>query len=160
MAEGQESSDKPRSRAKFALVGVLGAGVLAAIVILVTSEGSSRHPSQRASPVSVPSTAPAQPTSTRPVSKPTGPPPGGPPAKPPIAAEQFGASVNRLFNDRAYGAEAIDAQLSALRATGATLARSDAFWEATEPSAPMAGVHLYAWTFDDEIAGALAAHGL
>jgi hypothetical protein len=47
-----------------------------------------------------------------------------------------------------------------MRATGATLARSDAFWEAAEPQAPVDGHHRYDWSFDDQIAGALAAHGL
>jgi hypothetical protein len=54
----------------------------------------------------------------------------------------------------------IDAQLAAVRATGATVARSDAFWEAAEPHAPVDGRHRYDWSFDDEIAGSLAAHGL
>ncbi len=46
------------------------------------------------------------------------------------------------------------------KATGATVARSDAFWEATEPHAPVGGHHHYDWSFDDRIAGSLAAHGL
>jgi len=50
--------------------------------------------------------------------------------------------------------------LAALRATGATLARSDALWEATEPEPPTAGVHRYDWSFDDGIAGALAGNDL
>ena len=48
--------------------------------------------------------------------------------------EQFGVNVNRLFNDRTYTPAQIDAQLAALSATGATVARSDALWEATEPA--------------------------
>ena len=76
------------------------------------------------------------------------------------AGEAFGASVNRLFNDMTDTPAQISAQLSALRATGATLARSDALWEATEPSAPVDGVHRWVWTFDDTIAGDLAAAGL
>jgi hypothetical protein len=40
------------------------------------------------------------------------------------------------------------------------VARSDALWEATEPQAPADGRHRYDWTFDDTIAGSLAAHGL
>jgi hypothetical protein len=73
---------------------------------------------------------------------------------------QFGANVNRLFNDGTYSPVQIDDQLSALAATGATLARSDAFWEASEPSAPVGGDHHYDWTFDDLIAASLAEHGL
>ncbi len=74
--------------------------------------------------------------------------------------EAFGVNVNRLFNDFADTAAQIDGQLAAVRATGATVARSDALWEATEPRAPVAGRHDYDWSFDDAIAGALAAHGL
>jgi hypothetical protein len=73
---------------------------------------------------------------------------------------QFGANVGRLFNGEIYSSAIIDAQLSALRATGATLARSDAPWEASEPEAPHGGVHHYDWRFDDTVASALAVHGL
>jgi hypothetical protein len=76
------------------------------------------------------------------------------------ATEQFGANVNRLFNDGTYTQGQIDAQLSALRATGATIARSDALWEASEPAPPRDGAHHYDWTFDDRIAASLARHGL
>lgn len=75
------------------------------------------------------------------------------PALPPPPGVQFGASVNHLFNDGTYSPTQVDAQLAALRATGATLARSDALWEATEPQPPVDGVHHYSWTFDDAIAG-------
>jgi hypothetical protein len=74
--------------------------------------------------------------------------------------EAFGANVGRLFNDRTYTVTQIDAQLAALEATGATVARADALWEATEPDPPVGGVHHYDWSFDDSIAGALAANGL
>ena len=84
-----------------------------------------------------------------------------PPITPtPPAAEQFGANVNRLFDDRAYTRAQIDSQLQALHDTGATIARSDAMWEFSEPTAPVGGVHRYDWTFDDLIAGSLAAQGL
>ena len=33
-------------------------------------------------------------------------------------------------------------------------------WEATEPAAPQGGNHRYDWTFDDQVAGSLAAHHL
>ena len=81
-------------------------------------------------------------------------------ALPAPAGQAFGINVNRLFNDRAYAQPQIDAQLAAVRATGATMARSDAFWEAAEPHAPVDGRHRYDWSFDDEIAGSLAAHEL
>ena len=79
---------------------------------------------------------------------------------PAAAPEQFGANVNLLFNGQLLSGERLDAELAALRATGATLARSDAPWEVSEPSPPDNGVHRYDWAFDDRIAGALAAHGL
>jgi hypothetical protein len=91
---------------------------------------------------------------------PTPPALAGPPAQSPPAEPLLGINVNRLFNARTYSAAAIDQQLTALRGTGARVARSDAFWEASEPSAPLGGVHRYDWSFDDGIAGALAAHGL
>jgi hypothetical protein len=78
----------------------------------------------------------------------------------PVPATQFGANVGRLFNDQDYRAGAIAAQLSALRRTGATIARSDALWEATEPAPPRGGDHRYEWGFDDSIAAALATADL
>ena len=78
----------------------------------------------------------------------------------PASTEQFGASVNLLFNGRNLSDAEIGSQLAALEATGATLARSDALWEATEPAPPVNGVHSYNWSFDDRIAASLAAHRL
>jgi hypothetical protein len=88
------------------------------------------------------------------------PPAPGPPAKLPPQGEEFGASVNRLFNDRAYPLSVVGARLRELRATGATIARSDALWEAAEPSPPAGGVHHYDWSFDDVVAASLATKGL
>ena len=120
------------------LAGGLGAvAVLALVVVLVSSSGRSRPPSPSAPASPAAPTAPAAP-----------------------AAEQFGANVNRLFNDRTFSPGQIDLQLQALRATGATIARSDALWEVTEPAPPVRGVHHYDWRFDDAIADALARHGL
>jgi hypothetical protein len=65
-----------------------------------------------------------------------------------------------VFNDGVYSQAEIDAQLRRLRAAGATVARSDAFWESAEPTSPVGGVHHYRWQFDDEIAASLAAEGL
>jgi hypothetical protein len=89
------------------------------------------------------------------------PPPTPPPlsALPP-AGKEFGANVNLLFNTGDVGAAQRDAQLKALRASGATLARSDALWEASEPSPPVGGIHRYDWRFDDQIASSLAANHL
>lgn len=83
----------------------------------------------------------------------------GPPAQPAPSTQEFGANVNRLF-DNPQLLPLAGAQLGALQATGATLARSDALWEASEPQPPVDGRHRYAWGFDDGVAAALAAHGL
>ena len=95
---------------------------------------------------------------SNPTSSPTRP--ATAPAQPPRPTVSFGANVGRLFNERAYSSAEIGAQLAALRQTGATVARSDALWEATEPAAPSGGSHRYDWTFDDSIAASLAEHGL
>ena len=123
----------PKLRSKAGLAVGVAAVVIAAVVIPLGSGGGGPG-----------APAPAPPA----------------PAPPAPAAEQFGANVGRLFNDRTYDAAQIDQQLAALRATGATVARADALWEAAEPSAPTGRVHRYDWSFDDAIAGALAAHGL
>jgi polysaccharide biosynthesis protein PslG len=125
-------------------VGAVAAGAVAAaalvvvVVVLVSSGGGARQ-RRTGGPAPVPPQRPALPAPSAPV---------------------YGVNVNRLFNDLAYTQTEIDAQLAAVRATGATIARSDALWEATEPTAPVAGHHRYDWSFDDRIAGSLAAHGL
>jgi hypothetical protein len=113
---------------------------VAAVVVALTASGGHKS-----------ATRPAQTTSR------TQPPPPGPRPQ----GQQLGASVNILFNTPgAFSSAQIDAQLRALQATGATIARSDALWETIEPAAPSAGIHHYLWGFDDRIAGSLAAHGL
>jgi hypothetical protein len=82
------------------------------------------------------------------------------PAQPAPSGEELGASVNLLFNSLSYSPAQIATQLQALAATGVTTARSDALWQASEPAAPVGGVHTYAWGFDDTVAGDLAAHRL
>jgi hypothetical protein len=124
--------------------------VAGVVVLLASSGGSLRRPS-----------SPGVTHPGKPSPPPTPAPPGpGPPAQPAPIGEQFGASVNRLFNDGTYAPAQISAQLEALRQTGATVARSDAFWEASEQQPPVQGVHRYDWRFDDTVAGSLAAHGL
>ncbi len=127
-----------RGEALAAVVAV--AAVVAGIILIVTSGGSSRHSRARAGPAA--------------------PPRAALPALPAPPTQAFGVNVNRLFNDLTYTQAQIDAQLAAVRATGATVARSDALWEAAEPHAPVDGHHRYDWSFDDRIAGSLAAHGL
>jgi hypothetical protein len=130
----------PSGRALAALA--VGAVVVAGVIIAVA--GGGRSP-RRARPV------PATPT--RPASAPAA-------ALPAPAAPVFGVNVNRLFNDLSYTQAQIDAQLAAVRATGATVARTDALWEAAEPRAPVGGEHHYSWQFDDQIARSLAVRGL
>ena len=120
--------------------------VAAAVVAAVALEGGARR--QAAS-----STTTVSATQTATVAV-------DPPEQPPPATQAFGANVNLLFNGGSYSSAQIAAQLRALRATGATVARSDAFWESSEPAPPAGGVHDYRWEFDDQVAGALAAAGL
>jgi hypothetical protein len=117
----------------------LGAAALAGVVVALLTSGAG-HPKGRRATATVRA--------------------GLDPALPAPAGEGHGANVNRLFNDRTFSAAQITAQLAALHATGATLARTDALWEAAEPDAPVAGRHHYDWSFDDQIAGSLAAQGL
>jgi polysaccharide biosynthesis protein PslG len=145
--------DPGRSRG-IARSWALAAGtlVLIAVAIIVVTRGGNSRPaaSTQVTPVAPPHPPPAR----------GGPPPVGPAAQPPPTPERFGASVNRLFNDRAYTRAQIDVQLHTLRQAGATVARSDALWEAAEPAAPVNGNHHFDWSFDDLIAGSLAANGL
>jgi hypothetical protein len=131
-----------------AALAAAGVGLVLIAGIIASSRLSTHRPRSSGTASSpTPSTTPStSPTTT--------------PAQPVPAGEQFGASVNWLFNGRNYTSEQIDAQLEALRRTGATVARSDALWELTEPAPPVAGQHHYDWRFDDSIAGSLAAHGL
>jgi polysaccharide biosynthesis protein PslG len=71
-----------------------------------------------------------------------------------------GVNVNRVFDDRIYTLAQEAALARALAATGVDTARSDTFWELTEPQPPRHGVHRFDWSFDDGIAGTLAAAGL
>jgi hypothetical protein len=116
---------------------------LAVLAVVLLSGSSQRHRHRHRHPRSL---SPSAPRLTPALAAPAG--------------QSFGINVNRLFNDRTDTPEQIDAQLAALAATGATVARSDALWEATEPTAPSAGIHHWVWQFDDSIAAALAAHSL
>jgi hypothetical protein len=150
--------DGRRRRGILVAAGALGAAVLAVAGALLLSNGAGhrlRGATSQTAPGTTTQTVPGTTTQTVP-----GPSAVGPPGQPAPAGEQFGASVNWLFNVKVFDPPQIDAQLAALRAAGATLARSDALWEATEPAPPTAGVHRYQWSFDDSIASALAAHGL
>src|SRR3954452_21036457 len=75
------------------------------------------------------------------------------------ATPVFGVSVNRIINDDFTPAH-WDAPLRAVRASGITLARTDAFWMWAEPHPPRHGVHRYDWRRLDAVATALASHRL
>src|SRR5581483_11507633 len=102
------------------------AGLIAAIVLLVLLVSGGRGPRHRRAK----------------------PPPVSPPRP---TGVQYGSNVNRLFDDRSYTLPQIDTQLAALRATGATIARTDTLWEVVEPAPGR-----YNWGFDDLVAGSLA----
>ena len=129
-----------RGEALAAVAAVVAVAAIVVGIVLIVSSGGSRHPRAHAVP-------------SRPLR-------AALPAIPAPPSQVFGINVNRLFNDLTYTQSQIDAQLAAVRATGATVARSDALWEAAEPHAPVDGRHRYDWSFDDQIAGSLAAHGL
>jgi hypothetical protein len=139
------------------LLGLLTlAAVLAAFLLL--SGGRSPSPSRAPAAGSQSPGPPPAPTTGSPSTTPA--PAQLQPAQPAPAGEQFGVNVNRLFNDGTFTQAQIASQLEALAATGAKLARSDALWEASEPTAPAGAVHHYNWGFDDRIAGSLANQGL
>ncbi len=108
---GQVKSRQLRARVKLAVAAAL---ILAAVLaaVLIGAEGGGRRRQAPGGP---------QPASL------------GPAALPIPSSPAFGANVNRLFNDGTYTPAQIRSQLAALRRTGATIARSDALWEASEP---------------------------
>jgi polysaccharide biosynthesis protein PslG len=83
----------------------------------------------------------------------------GAPAHAAQGSSPFGVSVNRIFNDD-FTPSHWDAPLRAVRASGLTQARTDAFWMWAEPAPPVFGVHTYSWGRLDAVATALAGHRL
>jgi polysaccharide biosynthesis protein PslG len=151
--DGPEPEAPGGSSGRRAVLLAVGASVIVLAIIgaaIALSGGSGKREtgSVRTGTVQTTTTAPAAPAGA------------GPPARAAPSTERFGINVNRLFDDRTYFPRQVAAQLRALHATGATVARSDALWEAAEPTAPAGGVHRYDWSFDDAIAGTLAEHGL
>lgn len=132
-----------------AAAGLVALGGALALVLIpaLLSGGSSGH--------GVKSLVPGPPLPARP-----GPLRAGPPAPPAPATEQLGVDIGLLFNLRIYSQAQVDAQLSALARTGATLVRNDAPWEATEPAPPVGSVPHYRWSFEDRIVASLARFGL
>jgi polysaccharide biosynthesis protein PslG len=138
----------------------LGALVLGVALILTIVDLTRSGRSRVSSTPTVTSTAPGSSTSTTASTSSSAAPVTLAPAKPPPKTVEFGANVNLLFNNPATPPGLIAAQLTALRAAGATIARNDAFWESAEPQAPVAGVPTFDWAFDDRVAGQLALHRL
>ena len=153
----------PSRRAGLSLIAGIAVVVVAAVLML-TGPAPHRHPRAplvTTGTLSTPTTTTTQsasPSTT--VSTKSRAPATLAPARPAPSSQQFGASVNVLFIGGGSTPQQIASQLQRLSASGATLARSDALWEATEPTAPVKGTHRYDWTFDDTIAGAMAAHHL
>lgn len=138
-----------RRAATVAVAVTLG---VAAAVVLLAGPGQRRPGATRSTP------APSTTSSTTVSAQSTSAAPA--PALAAPAGQQFGANVNLLLDPPGVPDSLIVTQLRALAATGATLARSDALWEASEPNAPVAGVHRYDWGFDDRVASRLAQAGL
>ena len=129
--------------------------MLALLCALLAGCGASGHHRSRTESTTTTTTTSSSTTAS---SSTTTPSP--PPALEAPSGVAYGLNVNRLFNDLTYTPAQIDAQLTAVAATGVTLARSDSLWELSEPHPPVNGVHSYTWQFDDTIVGDLAAHGL
>jgi hypothetical protein len=84
---------------------------------------------------------------------------GAPATGSPPPNDMFGVSVNRVFNDDFTPAH-WDTPLAAVRQSGISQARTDAFWMWAEPNPPAEGAHTYQWGRLDAVAGALAEHDL
>ena len=76
------------------------------------------------------------------------------------ATEEFGVNVNRLFNDGTYTPQADRRPAAGAASDRRHVARSDALWEASEPAAPVGGVHHYDWRFDDRSPATWPRHGI
>jgi hypothetical protein len=153
-----------RHRAITAAAAVAVAGGVA--LLLGLGSGGSSHRRRRALLPSVRSLPKLSPSARGLSATPT---PGTAPARAPVgpaalprpSVERFGAGVQGIFlNSSQYSSRQISAQLAALHVTGATIARSDALWEAIEPDPPVDGQHAYHWQFDDLTVATLATHGL
>ncbi|MHB1568899.1 MAG: hypothetical protein ACYC0H_06815 [Solirubrobacteraceae bacterium] len=148
-AQGPDERQAQRRRlaAVLAVLALVVVVVAAAVDIIVLATSHTKPPPG----TPIPGTTATQ----------AAPPPATQSAGLPAPTGQvFGVNVNHLFNDVVYTQPEVDAQLAAVRATGATVARTDALWEATEPLAPAGGKNTYNWAFDDAIAHALASHDL
>jgi hypothetical protein len=153
----------PWPRRRLAGAAALLAAVVTVLIVVLASgsPGGPHRPTATSSSHSATSSASSNTTTSSSPAAPLPLPSATPlPAKAAPSPETFGANVNLLFDGRGPSAAVIAAQLHALRVAGATVARSDAFWEASEPAAPVGTAHSYDWGFDDQIATALATAGL
>jgi hypothetical protein len=70
------------------------------------------------------------------------------------SAVTFGAEVGSVFSWQQHGwytpAQAVQS-LSQLYAAGGRIGRADSNWGATEPNAPVHGVHSFQWAYDDTL---------
>jgi hypothetical protein len=74
-------------------------------------------------------------------------------------ATTFGAEVagNFLNQDRGlWTAEQVQSSLTSLYEAGGRVGRADSDWARTEPRAPVRGVHVYDWAYDDMIVSEMA----
>jgi hypothetical protein len=78
----------------------------------------------------------------------------------PARSATFGADVAGMFPPAGGPVAGAVSELQALRAVGATVARSDSFWEIAEPQPPVNGAHTYDWAYDDEVMSTFAQAGL
>jgi len=127
----------PRTRRR--LAWALGAAIAVAIaLVLALSSGGDHRQAAPASPHTPPAPHPPAPRPSPPhppAPRSPAPRPSAPlPPSPPPAAEQFGVSVNRLFNDGTSTAQQVDSELAgAARDRRDDRRASDALWEASEP---------------------------
>src|SRR5205085_12586521 len=112
----------PRWRAAVVALGLATATLLLALLLL---GGQHRSVFRPPASVAIPSTPPPRPPSE--------------------VLPAIGASLNNVFNTAGVSDGAVARQVGAARAAGVRLARSDAFWEASEPAPPRRGVHTYDW---------------
>lgn len=74
-----------------------------------------------------------------------------------VGRDYYGVNAQQVFK---LPQSDWDAQLEAIARTGVGVVRRDAFWSSVEPTAPVGGVHRYAWTKPDAVIAALARHDL
>src|SRR5436305_14230854 len=130
--DGPDAGSGPARDRRWAWAAGVAVAVALAIVLVVALGSGGEH---RAIPATKPAPGP-QATKPAPGAQATKPAPGAQAAKPAPGAEQFGVSVNRLFNDGTYSPAQIDSQLAAVQATEDTNKHSATLREEREKTAP------------------------